>query len=197
MGTASQRAKTTHSRHPALVAPPAFVVGTATGGAWWNSADTVGATHGGVGPSTDDDVLPGFGGSEAPGLGSDGGRFGGGSGSGSGPIANARGCQKDLSMSFTAEMDVQGPHGGQHTDDWAYRRGGADDVRSPQCNGPSRIPQADVTHSTLHEIYIIYSCIRDHSSPFIYSSAHVLQKVKFVVFCSFGSRIIVFIIRIY
>ena len=81
MGTASQRTKTTHSRHPASVAPPAFVAGTGTGGAWWNSADTVGGTHGGVGPSTDDDVLPGFGGSEAPGLGSGGGGFGGGSGS--------------------------------------------------------------------------------------------------------------------
>jgi len=126
MGTTSQRTKTTHSRHPASVAPRAFVAGTGAGGAWWNSADTVGGTHGGVGPSTDDDVLPGLGGSEAPGLGSGAGGFGGGSGSG--PIANARGRQNGLSVSFTA-MDDQGPCGGQHTDNWAYWRGGADGVR--------------------------------------------------------------------
>ena len=111
----------------------------------------MGGTHGGVGPSTDDDVLLGFGGSEAPGLGSGGGGFGGGSGSG--PIANVRGRQNGLSMSFTAAMDGQGPPGGQHTDDWAYRRGSGDGVRSPRWNGPSRVPEERTLHILLFTRY--------------------------------------------
>ena len=38
--------------------------------------------HRGVGSSTDNDVVPGFGEGEVPGFGNDGGRFGGRSGSG-------------------------------------------------------------------------------------------------------------------
>ena len=37
---------------------PASVAGAGASSAWWNSADTLGGTHGGVvGPSTDDDVV--------------------------------------------------------------------------------------------------------------------------------------------
>jgi len=38
----------------------ASVVVAGAGGGWWNSADTVGGAHGGVGPSADDDIVPGF-----------------------------------------------------------------------------------------------------------------------------------------
>jgi polyadenylation factor subunit 2 len=75
----------------------ASVAVAGAGGGWWNSADTVGGAHGGVGPGADDDIVPGFGGggggggggSEVPGLGGGGGGFGGGGGSGL--MANAGG----------------------------------------------------------------------------------------------------------
>jgi hypothetical protein len=43
-------------------------------GGWWNSADTVGCAHGGVGSGVDNDFVSGFGGgsSEVPGLDSGG-----------------------------------------------------------------------------------------------------------------------------
>jgi hypothetical protein len=63
--------------------------------------------------------------------------------------ANARGHQNGLLMSFTAAMNGQGPGGGQHTDDWVYRRGGADGVRSPRWNGPSKVPQERTLHILL------------------------------------------------
>jgi len=40
----------------------ASTAGAAADGAWWDSADAVGDTQGSVGPCTDDDVAPGFGG---------------------------------------------------------------------------------------------------------------------------------------
>ena len=58
---------------------PASIADTGGGGMRWNSADTAGGTHGRVGPSTDDDDMPG--------LGNGGCWFGGGSGL----MANARG----------------------------------------------------------------------------------------------------------
>ncbi len=92
-----------------------------TRGGWLNSADTVGGVHGGVSSGTDDDTVPGFGGSssEVPGLGSGGGGFGGGAGSGSGLMANARGRQNGPLMSWAAAMDGQGPRGGRQADDRA------------------------------------------------------------------------------
>jgi hypothetical protein len=40
------------------LAVPRSVAGAGASGAWWNSVDTLGGTHGGVvGPSTDDDVV--------------------------------------------------------------------------------------------------------------------------------------------
>jgi hypothetical protein len=76
-------------------------------GGWWNSADTVGGAHGGVGSGADDDIVPGFGGSssEVPRLGSGGDGFGGGAGSGSGLMANAGGRQNGQLMSWAAAMD--------------------------------------------------------------------------------------------
>jgi hypothetical protein len=76
-------------------------------GGWWNSADTVGGTHGGVGSGADDDIVPRFGSSssEVPGLGSGGDGFGGGAGSGSGLMANAGGRQNGQLMSWAAAMD--------------------------------------------------------------------------------------------
>src|SRR6266851_1361046 len=79
---------TTQTTMHSLLAVPGFgssasVAVAGAGGGWWNSADTVGGAHGGVGPGADDDIVPGFGGgSEVPGLGSGGGGFGGGGGSG-------------------------------------------------------------------------------------------------------------------
>src|SRR6266851_7792430 len=58
---------------------PASIADTGGGGTRWNSADTAGGAHGRVGPSTDDDDIPG--------LGNGGCWFGGGSGL----MANARG----------------------------------------------------------------------------------------------------------
>jgi hypothetical protein len=58
---------------------PASIADTGGGGARWNSADTAGGAHGRVGPSTDDDDMPG--------LGNVGCWFGGGRGL----MANARG----------------------------------------------------------------------------------------------------------
>ncbi len=98
----------------------ASVAVAGAGGGWWNSADTVGGAHGGVGPSADDDIVPGFGGgggggaSEVPGLGSGGGGFVGGR---SGLMANAGGRQNGPSMSSATGMDGQGPRGGQQADD--------------------------------------------------------------------------------
>ena len=51
------------------VGTPASVTGTSWGDASWNSADTTGSAHGGVGSSTDTDVVPGLGEGEVPGFG--------------------------------------------------------------------------------------------------------------------------------
>ena len=116
-----------HLLCPASGALPRRGSGHARGG-WWNSADTVGGVHGGVGSGADDDIVPGFGGrsSEVPGLRSGGGGFGGRAGSGSGPMANAGGRQNGPVMSWAAAMDGQGPGGGRQADDRAYRQGGGD-----------------------------------------------------------------------
>jgi polyadenylation factor subunit 2 len=161
------------------------------GGGWWNSADTVGGAHGGVGPGADDDIVPGFGGgagggsSEVPGLGS-----GGGGGGGSGLMANAGGRQNGLSMSPATGMDGQGPRGGQQADDWAYRRGGGGGsgrggtggggggydspgrsagfgggVRGPRWNGPRWSPEGRTLLSILGN-----SRFRSHSRIYIFLS---------------------------
>jgi hypothetical protein len=100
------------------------------GGGWWNSADTVGGMHSGVGPGADDDIVPRFSGgssgSKVPRLGSGGGGFRGRGGSRL--MANAGGCQNGPSMSSATGMDGQGPHGGQQGNNWAYRQGGGDGV---------------------------------------------------------------------
>jgi hypothetical protein len=59
----------------------ASIVDTGGGSAWWNSANMAGSTHVRVGPSTDNDNMPG--------LSNDGCWFGGGSGL----MANTRGHQ--------------------------------------------------------------------------------------------------------
>ena len=64
---------------------PAPVAGTSGSDAWWNSVDMAGSAHGGVGSSTDNDVVPGFGEGDIPGFGNGGGGFGGRSGSGVDP----------------------------------------------------------------------------------------------------------------
>jgi hypothetical protein len=109
---------------------PAPVAGASGGDAWWNSVNMAGSAHGGVGSSTDDDVVPGFSESDVPGFGNGGGGFGGRSGSGSGFMVNG------------AAVEGQGPHGRQQVDDWAYLwnrdgggRGGAGSGRGLQWNG--------------------------------------------------------------
>ncbi|KAI9451621.1 WD40-repeat-containing domain protein [Lactarius psammicola] len=101
------------------LAVPGF--GSSAAGAWWGAAGAVdgiaGSSGGGGGSGVDDVVVPGFGGggganivgaggggSDVPGLGSAG--AGGALGSGA--------------------ADGQGQRGGQHADDWAYRRTGGD-----------------------------------------------------------------------
>lgn len=109
---------------PGFGSSAASFAGAGVGGAWWNSADTLGGVvHGGLGTGADDDVVPGFGG------GGGGGGFGGGGsevpGFGGG-MASTGGYQNGPSMSSAAVMDGQGPRGGQQAEDWAYRRGGGD-----------------------------------------------------------------------
>ncbi len=82
----------------------ASTAGAVAGGALWDSADAVGDTQGGVGPSADDDVAPGFGGgggNEVPRL-----------GSGGGLMANAGARQNAPLTLSAAAVDDHGPRGG-------------------------------------------------------------------------------------
>jgi hypothetical protein len=94
---------------------PASTAGAVAGRAWWDSADAVGDTQGGVSLGADDDVAPGFGG------GNEVLRLGSGRG---GLMANAGVRQNAPSTLSAAAVDDYGPHGGQQADDLAYRRGG-------------------------------------------------------------------------
>jgi hypothetical protein len=79
-----------------------------------------GSAHGGVGSSTDNDVVPGFGEGDVPGFGNGSGRFGGRSGSGSPCLMvlqwTAKGCMADsklmigpiYGMGTVGAVEVQG-----------------------------------------------------------------------------------------
>jgi hypothetical protein len=89
--TASRRTRTTHSWYATSAAPSSesLVAGTSAGGTWGNSTETIDGAHpgSGMGPDTDDVLVPGFGGNsgrELLGSGSGGDWFGGGSGGGNG-----------------------------------------------------------------------------------------------------------------
>jgi hypothetical protein len=75
--------------------------------------------QGGVGPSADDDVAPGFGGG-----GGNASTVPGPSSGGDGLMANARVRQNASSTLSATSVDDHGPRGGQQADDWAYRQGG-------------------------------------------------------------------------
>ena len=105
------------------LAVPGF--GSSAAGAWWGAAaaptvDGIAGGGGGGGPGGPgaDDVVPGFGGSGNAGAGT-----GTGTGSNSGEVPGLGGAGPNAGL-----PDGQGPRGGQqHTDDWAYRRGGGGD----------------------------------------------------------------------
>jgi polyadenylation factor subunit 2 len=99
------------------LAVPGF--GSSAAGAWWGAAAADGVVGGGGGPggSAADDVVPGFGGGG-------GGGPGGGGGGGGGEVPGLGSAGAGSGMGFN--VDGQGPRGGQHADDWAYRRGGGD-----------------------------------------------------------------------
>jgi polyadenylation factor subunit 2 len=99
------------------LAVPGF--GSSAAGAWWGAAAADGvAGGGGPGGSAADDVVPGFGG------GGGGGPGGGGGGGGEVPGLGSAGAGSGMGSS---SAEGQGPRGGQHADDWAYRRGGGGD----------------------------------------------------------------------
>ena len=64
-----------------------------------------GSAHDGMGSSTDNDVVPGFGEGEVPGFGNGSGGFGGGSRSGSGFMANGGGRLNGTLISSAAAVD--------------------------------------------------------------------------------------------
>ena len=77
-------------------------------GALWDSADAVGDTQGGVGPSAGDDVAPGFGGGDGGG-GNEEPRLGSGGG---GLMADAGARQNAPLTLSAAAVDDHGPRGG-------------------------------------------------------------------------------------
>ncbi|KAH9057690.1 WD40-repeat-containing domain protein [Lactarius vividus] len=96
------------------LAVPGF--GSSAAGAWWAAADGVGGSS--AGGSGADDVVPGFGGGVGAAAAAAAAASGGSGGSDVPGLGSA---------SSAGAVDGQGSRGGQqHTDDWAYRRGGGE-----------------------------------------------------------------------
>ena len=111
------------------------------------------SAHHGVGSSTDNDLVPGFGEGEVPGFSNGSGGFGG---KRKWELANGGGHPNGTSMSSATAVDGQEPHSRQKAGDWAYLwngngggHGGAGSGCGSKWNGLSGVCRVTNSRSAL------------------------------------------------